>query len=85
MSTRIKRIKGRYEYEAITRRGIPLSGYATAELDLTRFWGGTANGRMLQPTIQSDRTAYIQLTQEQVKELAQTLLDSFDDKIYPSE
>ena len=83
MSTRIKTIKGRYE--TIGRKIGFVANYAPAELDLTRFWSGTANGRMLQLTIQSDRTAYIQLTQEQVKELAQTLLDSFDDKIYPSE
>lgn len=83
MSTRIKTIKGRYE--SVSRRDSPQSVYSTSELDLTRFWGGTANGRMLQLTIQCDKTAYIQLTQEQVKELAQTLIDSFDDKIYPSE
>ena len=83
MSTHIKTIVGRYEI--VTRRNNPVSVYDNSELHLTRFWGGTANGRMLQLTIQSDRTAYIQLTQEQVKELAQTLLDCFDDEIYPSD
>jgi hypothetical protein len=83
MSTHIKTIVGRYEI--VTRRNNPVSVYDSSELDLTRFWGGTTNGRMLQLTIQGDRTAYIQLTQEQVKELAQTLIDSFDDEIYPSE
>lgn len=83
MSTSIKTIVGRYEI--VTRRNNPVVVYDNSELHLTRFWGGTTNGRMLQLTIQSDRTAYIQLTQEQVKELAQTLLDSFDDKKYPSD
>lgn len=83
MSTRIAKIKGRYEI--ITRRNNPVVVYDTAELDLTRFWGGAANGRMLQLTIQGDKIAYILLTQDQVKELAQTLLDSFDDKKFPSE
>lgn len=83
MSTHIKTIVGRYEI--VTRRNNPVSVYDTAELDLTRFWGGAANGRMLQLTIQGDKIAYILLTQDQVKELAQTLLDSFNDEVYPSE
>ena len=83
MSTRIKTIKGRYE--SVSRRDSPTPIYSNSELHLTRFWGGTKNGSMLQLTIQSDKTAYIQLTQEQVKELAQTLIDSFDDEKFPSE
>lgn len=83
MSTHIKTIVGRYE--TIGRSIGFIANYAPAELDLTRFWGGTKNGSMLQLTTQCDKTAYIQLTQEQVKELAQTLLDCFDDEIYPSE
>ena len=83
MSTHIKTIVGRYEI--VTRRNNPVVVYDNSELHLTRFWGGTIAGRMLQITIQCDKTAYIQLTQKQVKELAQTLLDCFDDEKYPSE
>ena len=83
MSTHIKTIVGRYEI--VTRRNNPVVVYDNSELHLTRFWGGTKNGSMLQITIQCDKTAYIQLTQKQVKELAQTLIDSFDDEKYPSE
>lgn len=81
MSTHIKSFDGTYnEYYD---RWNPVR--RPAELDLTRFWGGKDNGRMLQLTILSDKIAYIQLTQEQVKELAQTLTNAFNDEIYPSE
>jgi len=82
MSTKIKTIKGRYQNVSSYSHK---AAFLTGELDLTRFWGGTPNGRMLQLTISSDRTAYIQLTEAQVKELAQTLTDCFNDKKYPSE
>jgi len=41
---------------------------------------------MLQLTIDnSNGNSYVQLTQKQVKDLAETLLYVFDDEVYPSE
>ena len=84
MSTHIKTIKGRYksiEYP----RNLTVVEYEEASLTLTRFYGGKKLGRMLQLTITSDETAYIQLTQKQVKELSRVLSQCFDDNKYPSE
>ena len=83
MSTHIKTIVGRYEI--VTRRNNPVVVYDNSELHLTRFWGGTTNGSMLQLTIQCDKTAYVQLTQEQIKELSEILKNCFNDEVYPSE
>ena len=82
MSTDIAEIKG--VYEVMKRSDTLTPEYSKAEMALTRYWGGE-NGAMLQLTIQSDRIAYIQLTQEQVKELIQVLQDAFDYEKYPSE
>jgi hypothetical protein len=79
MSTKIKEMKGRKETNNTF-------GYTDSFLSLTRFSGGKEMGRMLQLTVYDDnRATYIQLTQEQVKELAITLSEAFDDTIYPSE
>ena len=84
MSTDIKTIIGRYQStEKPCHNFKPI--YKEANLHLTRFYGGENNGRMLQLTIASDETAYIQLTKEQVKELSIILSQCFDDSIYPSE
>lgn len=84
MSTHIKTIKARYESTSKSTATLQPT-YNIATLDITRFYGGKANGSMLQITIQSDDIAYIQLTEQQVQELIQTLQDSFNPKIYPSE
>ena len=84
MSTHIKTIKGRYESIKYPRN-LTIVEYEEASLDLTRFYGGKKLGRMLQLTITSGETAYIQLTQKQVEELSQVLAQCFDESIYPSE
>jgi len=77
MSTCIKTIKGRYEHIDGFSELTPT--YKPAELNLVRFSGGS-NGRMLQLTIKSNTTTYIQLTQEQVKELTRVLKDFSNDE-----
>jgi len=71
-----------------TLKGIKESGLNTERIEttmsLTRFWGGAEKGRMLQLTV-SNSDGYIQLTEQETIELAKTLLNSFDDTIYPSE
>jgi len=53
---------------------------------LTRFFGGKENGPMIQLTISNKSSnSYVQLTKEQVKELALTLNESFNYDKYPSE
>ena len=84
MSTHIKTIEGRYESTEYPRN-LTVVEYEEASLTLTRFYGGEKLGRMLQLTITSDETAYIQLTQKQVEELSQVLSQCFDDNKYPSE
>ena len=77
MSTNINAIKGRYE------KGISshiASIYDVAELDLIHFYSGTPPRGMLQLTISSDRTAYIQLTKHQVEKLSNILLNCLADK-----
>lgn len=80
MSTHIATIKGRVE-EVHTQQK---ATYIEADLSLVRFYGGKKKGRMLQLTT-SGNEGYIQLTREQVKNLAVILLNSFEDDIYPSE
>tara|TARA_R110000782_G_scaffold120006_1_gene210825 strand:- start:1112 stop:1345 length:234 start_codon:yes stop_codon:yes gene_type:complete len=77
MSTQIKRIKGIMESE-ISNETI------NTNMSLTRFYGGSINGSMIQLTIENI-DGYIQLTKEQSFELARTLLNSYDKEIYPSE
>jgi hypothetical protein len=77
MSTEIKRIKGIMESE-ISNETI------NTKMSITRFYGGSINGSMIQLTVENI-DGYIQLTKEQSFELARTLLNSFDDSIYPSE
>ena len=84
MSTHIKTIEGRYESIKYPRN-LTVVEYEEASLDLTRFYGGEKLGRMLQLTVTNDETAYIQLTQKQVKELSIVLSQCFDDNKYPSE
>ena len=77
MSTHIKNISGLKESTCNNER-------VETTMNLTRFWGGAEKGRMLQLTI-NNGDGYIQLTRKQITELAKTLIDSFDDTIYPSE
>jgi len=77
MSTHIETLKGIKESELSNER-------VETTMSLTRFWGGDEKGRMLQLTV-SNSDGYIQLTEEETIELAKTLLNSFDDTIYPSE
>lgn len=84
MSTNIATIVGRCESNMST----PLDPviYRPARVHVTRFYGGKENGQMIQIGVQDSKTvSHIQLTREQVKELAQILNDSFNDHIYPSE
>ena len=79
MSTQIAKIKGRCET-------INSMDYERSHIDLTRFWAGSENGRMLQITISDfDNVAHVQLTRKQVKQLAKVLKNAFNDDIYPSE
>jgi hypothetical protein len=77
MSTHIETLKGIKESELSNEK-------IETTMSLTRFWGGAEKGRMLQLTV-SNSDGYIQLTKEETIELAKTLLNSFDDTIYPSE
>ena len=77
MSTHIETLKGIKESELSNER-------VETTMSLTRFWGGAEKGRMLQLTV-SNSDGYIQLTEEETIELAKTLLNSFDNTIYPSE
>ena len=77
MSTHIETLKGIKESELSTER-------IQTTISLTRYWGGTKKGRMLQLTV-SNSDGYIQLTEEETIELAKTLLNSFDNTIYLSE
>ena len=77
MSTHIETLKGIKESELSNER-------VETTMSLTRFWGGAEKGRMLQLTV-SNSYGYIQLTEEETIELAKTLLNSFDNTIYPSE
>jgi len=77
MSTHIETLKGIKESQLSNER-------VETTMSLTRFWGGAEKGRMLQLTV-SNSDSYIQLTEEETIELAKTLLNSFDDTIYPSE
>jgi len=77
MSTHIETLKGIKESELSKER-------IETTMSLTRFWGGAEKGRMLQLTV-SNSDGYIQLTEQETIDLAKTLLNSFDDTIYPSE
>lgn len=78
MSTRIGDIEGRYESQFTDEHR------SDTCLSLTRFYGGNELGTMLQLTIENE-DGYIQFTEEQAKELARIILNSFDENIYPSE
>lgn len=77
MSTHIETLKGIKESELSNER-------VETTMSLTRFWGGSEKGRMLQLTV-SNPDGYIQLTEQETIELAKILINSFDDTIYPSE
>tara|TARA_R110002012_G_scaffold59679_4_gene156319 strand:- start:1585 stop:1827 length:243 start_codon:yes stop_codon:yes gene_type:complete len=80
MSTTIAEITGRMEkYDHKTQN----PGYVNTYMYINRFYGGKENGRMLQLT--TGVNSYIQLTQDQVKDLAKVLTNAFNDEIYPSE
>lgn len=82
MSTEIAEITGRYE-SGVSSPFKPI--YDESVLYVTRFYGGKKNGRMIQLTIQGDKTAYIQLTKQQVAMLSEVLRNCFNDEIHPSE
>ena len=83
MSTQIAKIEGRYE---IVKSSVTFTpDYGEAKMNINRYYGGHKNRAMLQLTIQSDKIAYIQLTQAQVKGLITVLKDAFDYDKYPSE
>ena len=77
MSTHITNITGVKESEYDHNKKV------NTELNLTRFLGGE-NGAMLQLNI-NNKDGYIQLTQDQVKILAETLSSSFNYDKFPSE
>ena len=83
MSTTIATIKGIKESKYTKDYSISPE-YMETFLDITRYYGGHKNGRMLQLTVLNDE-GYIQLTKEQSVELASILLNAFNDNIYPSE
>jgi hypothetical protein len=82
MSTEIFEIAGRYEAKHYADFRVD---YEESTLYVTRFAGGKQNGPMIQITISHPETGYVQLTKEQVKELAQVLSDAYDYDKYPSE
>ena len=80
MSTHIGTVTGRKEEGGNKNAFTP--NYSDIELFITRFWGGTKRGRCIQLTIED---SYIQLTEEQVKELTTILSNAYDDTVYPGE
>lgn len=91
MSTQIAEIIGRKETLVLSQNptfhdNTPRISYIDSTLNIVRFWGGNEKGRMLQLTINNNEGhSYIQLTEEQAKDLSIVLDNAFDDKIYPSE
>ena len=83
MSTSIRTIYGRKE-DKTESLGVN-TVYEPCRLSIVRFYSGEENGRMLQLTINGYPATYIQLTKREVFKLARTLLNSFDDDIYPSD
>ena len=83
MSTQIKIIEGKYDISDGPYINVKPTS-KDAELRLTRS-EEKSYGKMLQLTILSQGFAYIQLTEEQVKELSIILSQCFDESIYPSE
>ena len=81
MSTEIKRIDGLKWDDSDTSSINPRT--VKQQLSLNRFFGGLPmNGRAIQITIGQE---YVMLSRKQVRELAYTLMDCFDDDLYPSE
>jgi len=80
MSTTIAEITGRMEgHDHRTQN----PEYVNTYMYINRFYGGKENGKMLQLT--NGVNSYIQLTQDQVKNLIEILTNAFDEEIYPSE
>lgn len=73
MSTRIKDIKGSMG-TGIHNERIPTT------LSITRF---ASKERMVQLTVHNAK-GYIQLTKKEAHDMANVLLNSFDNKIYPT-
>jgi len=80
MSTEIKKIKGRYETDEISKNEFEAI-YGTSEISLTRFAGGKE--AMLQITINRPDTGYVQLTRKQVRLLVNALINAFNYKKHP--
>lgn len=87
MSTEIAVIKGTHHVHP-SRETFDVK-HEDAELYLTRFFNGSDRGRAIQLTVVQQglegATSYIHLSPETCKQLAQILLDAFDDTKYPSE
>jgi hypothetical protein len=87
MSTEIKTIRGTHHvHKSIFTFEVERP---PADIHVTRFYNGKELGTQVQITIQQFQgngyTSYIHLSEEQCKELAQTLLEAFDHNKYPSE
>ena len=86
MSTEISVIKGTHQVHPL--KGLFGVKHEEAELYLTRFYNGSERGSAIQLTVVQQglegTTSYIHLTPESCKQLAQVLLDAFDDSVYPS-
>ncbi len=80
MSTNIAEIIGRMENYDHKNKDVT---YINKYMYVNRFYGGEKEGRMLQLT--TGVNSYIQLTQDQVKDLIKVLTNAFDDEVYPSE
>lgn len=87
MSTELSVIKGTCQVHPL--KGLFGVKHEEADLYLTRFFNGSERGQAIQLTVVQQglegATSYIHLTPESCKQLAQVLLDAFDDTKYPSE
>lgn len=88
MSTELSVIKGTHQVYTKKERTIEMK-HEDADLYLTRFFNGSERGQAIQLTVVQQglegATSHIHLTPESCKQLAQVLLDAFDDTKYPSE
>jgi len=73
MSTEIGKVKGRYEEK---HNGDMSVDYSKAKMYVTRFYGGTKNGPMVQLTLDINKD-YIQLTKKEAKKLSKLLKKTF--------
>ena len=74
MSTEIGKVKGRNEKNHNADFTVE---YEKTKMFVTRFYGGTENGVMVQLTMSGDKP-YIQLTEKQAKKLVKLLNETFN-------